>query len=123
MFQKLKQKIAEREQAQSFTSMYDKVLTGQPNAEPRTIKVEHITPDREKLVRRLASDGANHSAVLLIPEPNNPNIPNAVRVYIETKHIGYLPSERDWTPTEAVAEILGDGDGDDPWEIILHEKK
>ncbi len=120
MFQKLKQKIAEREQAQSFTSMYDKVLTGPANAEPRTIKVEHITPDREKLVRRLASDGANHGSVLLIPEPNNPDIPNAVRVFIETKHIGYLPSERDWTPTEATAEIIGDDEG--PWEIILHEK-
>lgn len=122
MFQKLKQKIAEREQAQSFTSIYDKKLTSAPAAaEPRTIKVEHITPERERLVRRLASDGARHSSVLLIPEPNNPDIPNAVRVFIETKHIGYLPSEREWTPTEAVAEITGDDEG--PWEIVLHEKK
>lgn len=122
MFQKLKQKIAEREQAQSFTSMYDKRISAPPvAAEPRTIKVDYITPERERLVRRLASDGSRHSSVLLIPEPNNPDIPNAVRVFIETKHIGYLPSERDWTPTDAEAEIIGDGDG--PWEIVLHEKK
>lgn len=122
MFQKLKQKIAEREQAQSFTSIYDKKMASPAAAaEPRTIKVEHITPERERLVRRLASDGARHNSVLLIPEPNNPDIPNAVRVFIETKHIGYLPSEREWTPTEAEAEIIGDDDG--PWEIVLHEKK
>ena len=75
-------------------------------------------------------DPEGRLTVDLIPEPDNPHDPNAIRVYMNGKHIGYVPKEKTAKVRkflskiyEISAEVELDGDFWEDVEIFIWYKK